>query len=242
MNLLEKFSSMKINESEMIVYVKFCKDNAISKIKGETSHHHILPVSLFKQYSDLKLNAWNGVHLTYANHYKAHYLLTKAIDDFGQLSAFVKMNNCDIKNGKIEEKDLIPAEEFQNLMELRGKKHKIYLQVIEKNGKTRAVNAAIKASNTMKKIKPNGLSIYEEANIKQHETKRKNGIYKIVGKKMVETKKLDLDENGINGLQRHSIKASNTMKKIKPNGLSTYEEANIKRLDSVYKNQKNIMF
>jgi len=121
-----KNSSIKIkSEDKLLEYINFCINNDKSKKVldkngySRSSHHHILPVALFEEYSNLKENQWNGTHLLYSDHYYAHWLLTEAIEDYGMLSAFYAMHNKDIKNGRINEEDLIPAEEFQRKMEER---------------------------------------------------------------------------------------------------------------------------
>jgi len=48
------------------------------QIKGKTEHHHILPESIFPEYANLKEYNWNGVHLTYREHFVCHLLLEKA--------------------------------------------------------------------------------------------------------------------------------------------------------------------
>jgi len=127
--ILQEFlnSTLEIKSQEKLKqYIQFCiTNNQQEKIKGKTSYHHILPQanSCFPKYSNLKENPWNGTHLLYSDHYYAHYLFTEAIDNYSQLSAFCAMNNKDIKNGRISENDLIPAEEFQKKMEERSENH-----------------------------------------------------------------------------------------------------------------------
>jgi len=121
--ILQEFlnSNIKIkNKDYLIRYIDFCLNkNKGNRIKGKTSYHHIPPKadSCFPEYSNLKANPWNGTHLLYSEHYYAHWLLTEALDNYSQLSAFCAMNNKDIKNGRIEEKDLIKADVFQKKME-----------------------------------------------------------------------------------------------------------------------------
>jgi len=115
--ILQEFlnSDIKIISQEKLEqYIEYCiYKNQNGTIKDETSHHHILPKALFNEYKDLKENSWNGTHLLYSDHYYAHWLLIEAIDDYGQLIAFCSMHNQDLKVGRINESDLIPAEEFQ---------------------------------------------------------------------------------------------------------------------------------
>lgn len=122
--ILQEFldSNIKIKNLDVLhSYIDYCLDNNQQKIiKSKSSYHHILPKALFEQYSILKDNPWNGSHLLYSDHYYAHWLLTEAIDDYGQLHAFCSMHNMDFRLGRIDEDDLIPKEEFQLKMEERS--------------------------------------------------------------------------------------------------------------------------
>jgi len=91
-------SNIKIKSLERLnEYISYCINNNQNKpIKGKTSHHHILPNALFSNYSNLNNNKWNGTHLSYYNHYYAHWLITKSIIDYGQLFAFCSMHNQDL--------------------------------------------------------------------------------------------------------------------------------------------------
>jgi len=128
--ILQEFlnSDIKIISQEKLEqYIEYCiYKNQKDRIKDEegyslSSHHHILPEALFNEYKDLRQNPWNGTHLLYSDHYYAHWLLTEAIDDYGQLFAFCAMHNKDLKIKRITESDLIPPEEFQKKMEERSK-------------------------------------------------------------------------------------------------------------------------
>lgn len=105
--IIDKISTLKvINEETLIKYVDFCFNKNLGTVYKENNYsksslHHILPKSLFPEYSNLKENIWNGSHLLYADHYYAHWLLTEAIDDYGQSHAFLAMHNKDSKNGRV---------------------------------------------------------------------------------------------------------------------------------------------
>ena len=129
--ILQEFldSNIKIiSQEKLIKYIEYClyknKNKRIKDKDGynKTSYHHILPKSLFGMYKNLKQNSWNGTYLLYSDHYYAHWLLTEAIDDYGQLNAFCAMHNKDIKLDRISESDLIHPKEFQTKMEERGRK------------------------------------------------------------------------------------------------------------------------
>lgn len=79
------------------------------KIEGVTELHHICPKSkkLFPEYSKLKDHIWNGVHLTFRQHYIAHLLLWKTYHG-EQTQAFrlmcLRSNTSNVKQSKLYEK------------------------------------------------------------------------------------------------------------------------------------------
>ena len=80
------------NASMLEQYINFCiSENEVDLIEGE--NHHILPSSLFPEYSDLRMNIQNKTRLTYENHLRAHYLLILSIDSEEMFYAFNMMNN-----------------------------------------------------------------------------------------------------------------------------------------------------
>lgn len=56
-----------------------------------TENHHILPKSIWPEYSELNLNPWNCSVLTARQHLIAHWILAKAIDSQGMWYAFKVM-------------------------------------------------------------------------------------------------------------------------------------------------------
>ena len=112
-------------------YIEFCLKNNLNKhTSGITEHHHILPKakSLFPQFSNLKENSWNGVFLTFENHYIAHSMLADAINHSSVIYAWNMMN----KISKINAINLIGEHKYKILREAHSK------TVIEYN-KTRTV-------------------------------------------------------------------------------------------------------
>lgn len=139
-------------------YVDFCLENN-NYIKGKTSLHHILPKAKnlpFAEYSDVKLNhKWNGVYLTYANHYKAHYILTKAINHYSINFAFMQMHNKDIKNKRLEDCDLINLSDYQIAKELCYSSYSVWLDseiVFEETLITNRTMLSILQSRDMNKV------------------------------------------------------------------------------------------
>ena len=198
--ILQEFlnSNIKILSQEKLKqYVEYCiYKNQINKLKNKdgyakTAYHHILPKALFPEYKNLKENTWNGTHLLYSDHYYVHWLLTEAIDDYGQLFAFCKMHNCDIKSGRIEESDIISLEEFQKKMEKRNGE-------ISKRNKIKAVEgtlfgghkfnrklAAAKRRETLLKDP----SIQQNSNMAHSKTKSSKEWKETIGKESIRKQK-----------------------------------------------------
>jgi len=207
--------------------------------------------SCFPQYKNLKENPWNGTYLLYSDHYYAHWLLTEAIDDYGQLSAFCAMHNKDMKLGKIEEKDLIPPEEFQKKMGERSKNHsQWYRDNPEKAAKSSAQMAKTRKENgsyismgiTLSNLK-NSKKWKEDKEplrlIKYKETmskKGKDGLSKqdlLTQKILITRKKNDSYKSG-------AVKGIDTKKnKISDNGLTILENSIIKYKETMNKKDKN---
>ena len=211
-------SNLKIKSQEKLKqYILFCMENNYrKKIKYKTSYHHILPKSLFEEYSNLKENPWNGSHLLYSDHYYAHWLLTEAIDNYSMLSAFCAMHNTDIKNGRIIEKDLIPADEFQKKMEERNKEiSKLRLDPLWKESVGK--KAIAKMVRTRRLKDEDGKDSYE---------------------KMVDNKLKLMDKDGLNSFQRGGINSRKVMERKDEDGLTGYQRAGKKLQKTLDKKSK----
>ena len=125
-NKLKNVSGTKIDQ-----YIYFCKENNLHKrIKGESAHHHILPVSLFPEFENLSINGWNGVYLTFENHYKAHALLADLTDNISVISAWWGMNNQKYRQDHILSNEQIIGSELHH--KLMKKRTKLHIQNMEK--------------------------------------------------------------------------------------------------------------
>ncbi len=180
---LEIKSNKKLKE-----YIDFClSKNVRKRIKGKVSYHHILPASIFEDYKILSDNSWNSAYLLYSDHYYAHYLLVEALNNYSMEHAFISMHGRDIINGRIKEEDLIPLEEYQNIMERRTNKQQIWNETIVEfegellsNSKISGIKSKRTQSKTFKDDQGNITSIHKE-----------------VGKRMANTRKLEyIDELG----------------------------------------------
>ena len=227
--ILNKFlnSNIKIKSLDRLnEYILYCiENNQNEPIKGKTSYHHILPKadSCFPEFKNLKVNKWNGTHLYYSEHYYAHWLLTEAISNYGQLEAFCKMHNMDIKLGRIIESDLISPEEFQEKMEERSVEHSQWYRDNPEKVKERNNKRLI----SMKKTDENGVSIFEKTGKKISTTKSSKKWKDEVGNNAVKNrlqKMSELNENGESMFDISAKKANNTKRQVDENGVSIFEK------------------
>ena len=104
-----------------VKFIKYIKQMDQSKVQHETEFHHILPKSLFPEFSNLNDFPNNGCHLTYRQHFIAHWILYKAYG--GKMTyAFNIMANRsqECKSSKIYEQ---VRRDVSNLMRTRIKEH-----------------------------------------------------------------------------------------------------------------------
>jgi len=192
------------------------KHNQHQNKKGETSLHHILPQAKnlpFTKYKNLKENPWNGVYLSYKDHYIAHYLLCSVSHQYSIISAFCAMNNLDLKNKRLTEDDLIGAEEYQRLIKLRTKKMLIWLDTVREDGLT----------NKQYQIQNRTLSKETLKKLSERMSGKNNIVYKPgVVAKIINTK----NNRIINGKNMHVISAERAAKTMIKNG--TYKQSAIK--------------
>lgn len=178
-----------VNEDRLVEYVNFCLDKNTIKTKNKTSHHHILPKAPllpFTNYSNLDKNPWNGVHLTYENHYIAHLLLTDAIHHYSIRNAFMLMNNCDTSLRGIK----VDPKEYDRVM-----REYIENKTLIKDGDSIANKISRKSARTMAIKQEDGLSIREKATIKMLITQNEefideNGEVTTIRKQQIEKKKI----------------------------------------------------
>ena len=107
MNIYTILSSMKHNKLQLNRYLKFIDWCAKTNINGvEFAHlHHICPKSMFPIHSNLTVNKWNGIKLTYRQHYIAHLMLTKVYPKSIKMTmAFICMNASSSQFIKIHSK------------------------------------------------------------------------------------------------------------------------------------------
>ncbi len=247
-------SNIKIKSLDRLNdYIAYCiNNNQNEPIKGKSSHHHILPRAddCFPEYKDLKVNKWNGTYLMYSDHYYAHWLLTEAIHNSSQLFAFCAMHNKDLKLGRINESNLIPADDFQVKMEERSKQFSEWDKQYGderklKQSKTKQSKewkdtigkaAKTKLINTISIIQKNGKSLAQNRSEKAAETKKNTFIDgKSLSKIYSEYQQLIMKET--NGYARASIKQKET-KSSKEWKDTIGKQSTLKRIDIIKKNIK----
>lgn len=122
-----------VDQRQMSRYLKF-----IEKAEGTGNvNHHILPKSLFPEFTDLNINKWNNAKLSERHHFIAHLLLWKACNNKEMTYAFNMMNNfAKVKTSKLYEK---LREEFKEQLKEDVKDREKFgtlglTTVIDKNG------------------------------------------------------------------------------------------------------------
>jgi len=106
-----------INESKVYEYVEFCLSNKLPQKQQYAAHHHILPKAIFSEYKNIKsFNNWNGVYLSYKNHYIAHSILVQGINNTSIIGAWRGMNNADIITKGIDGLKILGSDLYNKLM------------------------------------------------------------------------------------------------------------------------------
>jgi len=244
--ILNEFLNSNIKIKSLDRLKEYINENGYSK----TSYHHILPKAkdCFPEFKDLKVNKWNGTHLYHKDHYYIHWLLTEAIDNYGQLFAFCLMHNMDTKLGRIDELDLISAKKFQKKMEERNKEiskwrennsEKVKLAAKKRLKSIDWAKQSILISRGLKVIEENGKTKAQNASIRT-KLKRLNDIdengknsFKRATDKRIENMKNNIDENGKNAIERAALKMSQTRKQIGKDGLSSYQRSEKNKQNNV---------
>lgn len=85
-NFENKFPNIIVDE-----YLNFVSSHSVKRIVGATDHHHVLPKWAFPEFSNLSDHSWNGIHLLYSDHVKAHVILAKCWPVFQNTSVINRM-------------------------------------------------------------------------------------------------------------------------------------------------------
>lgn len=97
-----------VDEKSLETYLDFLE---VKETNEEGEVHHILPRSLFPEFSNLRIFPFNSVNLLYSDHVKAHYLLTKVVENDKIVFAF----NMMFSFKESERADILSEEEYNDL-------------------------------------------------------------------------------------------------------------------------------
>lgn len=126
MNFVEEFSRIGYTNEHVVEYILFVLNHATNKRKKNErkgfEEHHILPVSLFPEYTTNKKNLFT---LTCKDHFIAHYLLVNATNrNRSCLFAFNQMRRVFNIDSTIEELAYLYDEHRQSIYESCGEINK----------------------------------------------------------------------------------------------------------------------
>lgn len=96
---IKKLLNSKLGDwPELELYIKIITENKNSpKMDGLTEAHHILPKSIFPEFSNLRKNPWNKINLSFYKHLEAHYYLCCS-GHYKMVNTFKLMSNIDNLN------------------------------------------------------------------------------------------------------------------------------------------------
>ncbi len=194
-------------------YIKFIQlFNLDKKIKNKTHNHHILPKTIFPEYSNLKQYKNNSAHLSYRAHYIAHFMLGKIFGtamwiEFSRMSNNRSINSVLYSVG-VENHSIYVSGEGNPMY---GKKHTIDTKIKmskwqlgltyeEKYGKEKALEIKNKISESM-----TGLKHSDEVNKKKGRSGSDNSRYGV---------KIEKENHPMYG-KKHSEETKDKMSKAK---------------------------
>lgn len=159
-----------IDNEKIIEYIDFCINNNLHHhIPGATELHHILPKSKslpFTRFENLSANKWNGVYLSYENHYIAHKMLALAASDDAVVYAWWNLSTINKSN----EFKKISKEEYKNLRE----RHSSIVSKAQTQ-RNKDPNVILKRKKTMSTLDENGNSKFKIQGQKISKTLKERG-------------------------------------------------------------------
>lgn len=169
------FLKNKYSKWYLSIIEKAVLDNRKKSTQIYYEKHHIIPKSIDPEFSNLKLNSWNGVLLTAKEHFICHLLLTKMVTGIYRTKMVYALWHLQNQKNKFQGKRFT-----SNLYEVYKVKMQEELS-IERKGKTLeeryGVCRAAEIKESFSKRKPRGKVLQEEKdklseNMKQlHQTK-----------------------------------------------------------------------
>jgi hypothetical protein len=152
--LLKELYALDLSCKELLnKYVDFCIEHDKGMhAPGVTEYHHILPKSIWKEFEDLSEHPWNGVHLTYKDHYIAHSMLASASEYEPIVYAWWRMNSGN-KNYK-------KHDGIEQLGELYTELREKHRKIVSENQKSRnkSKKTIEKRKKTLSKVGEDGLT------------------------------------------------------------------------------------
>lgn len=188
--MLEKFTKVK-DERWLKRYLRFIEIFSLEdEIAKESHNHHILPRSIYPEYSNLKTNVWNKAVLKTRAHLIAHYILAKALGG----NMWFAYNNMNCHSVKLKSR----------LYEIGIKNMRIEMSLISKewiknNGHPRGMLGKKFTQEQLLTLSTSQRKYLDSLTVEQKEEKRL---------KLIETKT-------INGTLKHTEEAKRKMSEIK---------------------------
>ena len=119
--MYEKLLSLTSNKADINIYKNFCELNRLTDKNANSALHHILPRAIYPEYANLKKYPENGVILSNDNHYLAHAILHKIIENISIASAWYAMNNMNYIKDKNKPIMLVGEKLYGELIYKRNK-------------------------------------------------------------------------------------------------------------------------
>lgn len=189
-NTLLPKSICNLNLKRYVRFIEHCRTQDTSQFE-ETEDHHILPQSIYPEYSNFKEYPWNRVTLSHRQHFIAHWMLARALGG-GMSYAFWKMANTNGQKGKgkIVVSSRVYAEakrrSIEFIKEYWNNPENVKRAMANRQESCIRNRTYEKLSGSHKEYAqtPEGKVDYEERGRKAHETKTKYNIYALAGKKL----------------------------------------------------------
>ena len=212
------------SENKLDDYILFCIDKNVGhKIKNKTECHHILPKTdslPFGIYSDLHTNNWNGTHLIYEDHIKAHVKLNNAVEHWSITYTVYKYLVKGDLTLTVEEALILKNENALKMSKVisQAKNTDYYKKYIEPK-------RAMKYKKTIREIEENGLTKLENKTIKACKTKQSKEWKETIGKEATR-KRLEKTDYARSGKKCSKTKQSKEWKETVGAGIIKKLEEN----------------
>jgi hypothetical protein len=229
-------------------------------------NHHILPRSLFPDFSNQKENPWNSVLLTAREHYIIHVLIWKHFKSLNHSSQYKMAYVIKLFNGT----NRYNSKHYNNfrpcLIHTQASKDKIRASRLGKSPSEDAknkrlhtihekgYNMSLLVSNGLLALDSNGNTKAKNASLNALETKKSSideygkNILQLQAEKRVKNMRNNIDDNGQDRIEIAITKMVETRSKINEDGKTSFqlgaEKGAITRAKhiQIYDNESNLMF